>query len=98
LNWASLLFALIILLSSIALNVLGVRKTLPYAILGLALWFALLNSGIHATIAGVLLAMTIPARSKMDQNVFKNKTGDLIRDFPDTPVEIMVVDESQENL
>ncbi len=95
LNWASLLFALIILLSSIALNVLGVRKTLPYAILGLALWFALLNSGIHATIAGVLLAMTIPARSKMDQKVFKNKTGDLIRDFPDTPVEIMVVDESQ---
>lgn len=95
LNWTSLLIGLIILLSSIALNALGVRKTLPYAILGLALWFALLNSGIHATIAGVLLAFTIPARSKMDQNVFKNKTGDLIRDFPDTPVEIMVVDENQ---
>lgn len=94
-NWTSLLIGFLLLLCSVVLNVLGVRKTLPYALLGVGLWFVLLNSGIHATVAGVLLALTIPARSKMDQEVFKNKTGELVRDFPETPVEIMVVDENQ---
>ena len=97
-NWTSLLIGLGLLLCSVALNVFGVRRTLPYALLGIALWFTLLNSGVHATIAGVLLAMTIPARSKLDQQGFKNQTGDFIRNFPDTPVEIMVVDEDQREL
>lgn len=94
-NWTSLLIGLVLLICSAVCNILGVRKTLPYALLGVILWFVLLNSGIHATIAGVLLAFTIPARSKMNQKAFKNETGDLIRNFPDTPVEIMVVDENQ---
>jgi Na+:H+ antiporter, NhaA family len=44
------------------LNLGGVRRALPYAIVGVLLWYFVHNSGVHATIAGILLAMAIPAR------------------------------------
>ena len=43
-----------------ALNLLRVRRGLPYVVLGCALWFAVLHSGVHATVAGVLAALTVP--------------------------------------
>ena len=46
------------------LNKFNIKKTLPYLILGLFLWFFTYKSGIHATIAGVLLAACIPHRKK----------------------------------
>ena len=56
-----MLIAFIILL---ILNKFNVRKFLPYLFVGIILWDFTHNSGIHATIAGVLLAMTIPHRKK----------------------------------
>ena len=52
------------------LNYLGVKKLLPYLILGIFLWIFIHEIGIHATIAGVLLAFAIPINSKMDENKF----------------------------
>jgi NhaA family Na+:H+ antiporter len=46
------------------LNKLGVKKFIPYLIVGIFMWFFTYKSGIHATIAGVLLASTIPHRIK----------------------------------
>lgn len=49
-------------------NVMGVRNTLFYGIIGIGgVWLAFLMSGVHATIAGVLAAMAIPARTKIDE-------------------------------
>jgi len=57
-----LMFLAFILL--LAINKFNIKKFLPYLIVGIFLWDFTHNSGIHATIAGVLLAMTIPHRKK----------------------------------
>jgi NhaA family Na+:H+ antiporter len=56
---------LAILAAMAGANALGVRRTLTYALMGTAAWLCFYNSGIHATVAGVLAAMTIPARPRV---------------------------------
>ena len=63
------------------LNYLGIKKILPYLILGIFLWIFIHEIGIHATIAGVLLAFAIPISSKIDENKFLEKTKKAINDF-----------------
>ncbi|WP_087093563.1 Na+/H+ antiporter NhaA [Elizabethkingia anophelis] len=60
LHWSYLLISGGILVLLVLFNKLGVKKHIFYLILGVALWYCMHHSGIHATIAGVLLAFTIP--------------------------------------
>jgi NhaA family Na+:H+ antiporter len=56
-------FALIAFLA--AANYAGVRQPIFYIIIGVASWWMMLLSGVHATVAGVAIALTVPARSKL---------------------------------
>jgi NhaA family Na+:H+ antiporter len=54
------------ILSLIAMNRLGVVKLAPYLLVGLVLWVCVLKSGVHATLAGVILAFCIPLKTARD--------------------------------
>ena len=63
------------------LNRFHVKKFLPYLLLGLLLWFFTHESGVHATIAGVLLALTIPHRKKKNDFSLLTKIEHLISPY-----------------
>lgn len=63
-SWAALGAAAALLVLSIIANRTGVRAVWAYVVIGIALWIAMLLSGVDATVAGVLLAFTIPARPR----------------------------------
>ncbi|GBG12979.1 Na+:H+ antiporter, NhaA family [Novimethylophilus kurashikiensis] len=59
----------------------GIRKVMPYFIVATLLWYALLQSGVHATLAGVLAAFTIPARPKYDAPLFSRRISHFLERF-----------------
>lgn len=81
LNLLALLCAGLALGTLIALNAAGTRTLSIYLIVGVVLWLALLTSGVHATIAGVLVALTIPVRTRINAAEFAAGARRLLADF-----------------
>jgi NhaA family Na+:H+ antiporter len=80
-TWINLAIGAVIMVVLILCNLLGVRNPVIYSVLGIGLWLAFLFSGVHATIAGVLLAMTIPSKARVNDREFVKHSREIIDEF-----------------
>lgn len=83
LNLTILVVGLSVVLLLAMANVFGIRSPLFYTVFGVVVWLAFMQSGIHATIAGVLVALTIPARRRVDSPTFLARARQILRHFED---------------
>ena len=74
------------------LNLLKMRSIPVYLFLGFILWYVLLKSGVHATLAGILLALTIPARSNSEVFEFIKSGTSLLSQMGKIPAESTVAE------
>ncbi len=81
-NTTFMLFSGLCILAMVAANVMKVRSKAFYVTVGLALWYLMLNSGIHATIAGVIVAFCIPATLKKGTGYYLERIRTNINKFP----------------
>jgi len=77
-------FAVTSFIILISFNIAGVRRGLPYLLLGILLWYFLLHSGVDAAMSGILAALCIPARARYNQNAFVVRIRKLIKLFQST--------------
>ncbi len=73
---AGALFALLL-----TFNFIGIRKITPYLLVSICLWYALSLSGVHATLAGVFGALSVPAVAKYNPTRFNQRVKDLMKSF-----------------
>jgi Na+:H+ antiporter, NhaA family len=80
-SWAAAAIALALLGVLAVANAAGFHRWPAYAFLGVGVWIAVFESGIHGTLAGVLVAMVVPARSWINPSEFLVRAREAIADF-----------------
>ena len=85
-NFLALFLAGVTFLIMLLFNRIGIVSILAYFILGVIMWFFMLESGVHATIAGVIAAMAIPSRPKLTPTDFTTHTKNLLDEYDNYPV------------
>jgi NhaA family Na+:H+ antiporter len=80
-SWYHLGAAGLCLILALMANKLGITSTIIYALIGVGLWLAMLHSGVHATLAGVLLAFAIPARTRLNPTSFYKNSSEILDRF-----------------
>jgi len=85
-NMLPLFLAMLSFLILVSFNRFGIHAVLPYFIVGLAMWFFMLESGVHATIAGVIAAMAIPSKPKFAPAHFTLDTKNLLDEYDNYPI------------
>ncbi len=80
-SWLALGGAVVLLGALIGANASGIHRWPLYAVLGVGVWVAVFASGVHGTIAGVLVAMTVPARSWINPSEFLVRAQKALDDF-----------------
>ncbi len=83
-DWGAVGAAAAVLAALVAVNRLGVRHLGVYLGLGAMLWFFVHESGVHATVAGVLTAFAIPTRTRIDAAQFSANARAILDDFDRT--------------
>jgi Na+:H+ antiporter, NhaA family len=78
---AALVVAVMFIGILVVFNLAGVRSALPYFVVGILLWLAMLESGVHATVAGVLAAWAVPSRPKLEPGRFSEHVRRLMDKF-----------------
>ena len=81
-NWLFLGLSALCVAAMILGNILKMRSKSFYVLIGLVLWYMMLNSGIHATIAGVIVAFCIPATLKKGTGVYLERIRKNVNKFP----------------
>ena len=81
-NQLFILLSLLCVLAMIIANVVNVRSKAFYVLVGLVLWYFMLNSGIHSTIAGVIVAFCIPATLKKGTGYYLERIRNNVGRFP----------------
>lgn len=84
LHLSFLLYAAIVVAIILILRKLGVYNKYLYVIAGVFLWYFIFQSGVHATIAGVILAITVPSRPKIDEDTYITKFSGMLERFKTT--------------
>ncbi|MDH3526672.1 MAG: Na+/H+ antiporter NhaA [Gammaproteobacteria bacterium] len=77
-NFLALAAVATMLLLLVTMNLGGIRRPLPYILIGVVLWIAMLKSGVHATLAGIFLAFTIPMRPKFDPDRLLSHINEMV--------------------